>query len=341
MNKIKNILIFTVTCFVTLFVLDIYIYSAMIQTRSSIEYSSNFGDVRIPNSMFLNLEEGFGFGSFNDFGYLGPSYPQEKSEDVIRIALIGDSYVEGYQVTDKLHFRNLTESKLENILGKKVEILNFGRSGFNLINMYALDSLIVTKYSCDLTIYFFNNKDLIENNFNTRLPFVSLDDLGNILIEIPKKPNGFDKFKYIIASKSSIYVMLSKCIDLAKEEGFLKRKFFDKLITSNQEKNKIFPKHKKMGDVQYAILNKLKEKNNFIINRDTSKLYLDKEMQILNKLDIFSLFTENGHYNWYYHKWEATNKIGHYNLKGHKLVADGLTETILEVLSEKTNIKRQ
>ena len=116
MNKIKNILLFIVTCFVTVFVLDIYIYSSMIQNRSSIEYSSNFGDVRIPNSMFLNLEEGFGFGSFNEFGYLGPSYAKEKSEDVIRIALIGDSYVEGYQVIDKLHFRNLTESKLEIIL---------------------------------------------------------------------------------------------------------------------------------------------------------------------------------------------------------------------------------
>ena len=332
MKIFKNFLSFTITVLITLFVIEIYFYFSEIQSRSSIEFNAKFGDFRIPNAKYFDLNEGFGLGSFNEYGYLGPSYAPENVENAFRIALIGDSYVEGFQVQDDMHFRNLTEKKLKLALGRKVEILNFGRSGFNLLNMFALDSLFVGDFNPDLTLYFLSNRDLIQKNNSQKLPMVSLDSNSNIAIDLPVEPKGYNALKYKLTNTSSIFMMVSKFKNLLNDSDFVKRKLFDKLMDSDQKKEILINKIKKIDKVQLAILEKLKQKNTIIVNRDISKLYLPDDIESLNKLDIYKLFMRNGNYDWSYHTWKVTNKIGHYNHKAHHIIADTLTNRILNYI---------
>ena len=336
MKIFRNILFFLATSFIAFSLIEIYLYNSEIESRYSIEFSKDFGDVRISNSKFLDLNEGFGMGKFNDYGYLGPNYPKEKSEEVFRIALIGDSYVEGFQVLDRMHFRHITEKKLESKLGRKVEILNFGRSGFDLLNMYSYDSLYASQFNADLTIYFLSNRDIFNSNNNSKLPHVSLDSKENLLIKIPERPDKYNMLKYLFSRESSLYMMISKSINLASDFNFVKKKFLDKLIKPNEKKEAKLNVVNKIGQLQYQILNKLKGRNVIIVNRDVSKLNLPKDIEIINKLDIHEIFMINDRYDWSYHKWGATNKIGHYNHNAHILIADKLTYVILDYLiSEK------
>ena len=231
-----------------------------------------------------------------------------------------------------MHFRNLIENKLELALGRKVEILNFGRSGFNLLNMFALDSLFVGKFNPDLTIYFLSNRDLTQTNNNQKIPIINLDSSRNIVINLPVKPNDYNALKYKLTKTSSIFMMVSKFKNLLKDSDFVKKKLFDKLIESVQKEEKKINKTEKIDQVQLAILKKLKQKNTIIVNRDISKLKLPDDVKFLNKLDIYKLFMRDGNYDWSYHAWKPTNKIGHYNHKAHHIIADTLTNRILNYI---------
>ena len=61
---------------------------------------------------------------------------KNKSANVLRIALIGDSYIEGFQLFERHHFKTYLEQKLSQKLKKKVEVLNFGIGGADLRGMY-------------------------------------------------------------------------------------------------------------------------------------------------------------------------------------------------------------
>lgn len=52
------------------------------------------------------------------------------------------------------------EQKLTKILNKKVEVLNFGRSGFDFADMYAYEERIVAPFHPNLVLYFLSEADL-------------------------------------------------------------------------------------------------------------------------------------------------------------------------------------
>lgn len=69
----------------------------------------------------------------NKWGFRGPDWSKDKPQGVIRIALLGDSYIFGQGVGDQ----ETAASQLENMLngeapsGKRYEVLNFGMSGYD------------------------------------------------------------------------------------------------------------------------------------------------------------------------------------------------------------------
>ena len=65
-----------------------------------------------PGKRITYFEDGFYLGKVNDQGYLGKPYPPERTEGTIRIALLGDSYVEGFHLVEQYHFSHLLKEKL-------------------------------------------------------------------------------------------------------------------------------------------------------------------------------------------------------------------------------------
>ena len=89
---------------------------------------------------FTLFNEGFSMGQYNNNSILGPDCSIEKKTGVFRIAILGDSYVESFQVFRRDQFISIMEKQLSKNFDKSVEVLNFGRSGFDLADMFCVSA---------------------------------------------------------------------------------------------------------------------------------------------------------------------------------------------------------
>ena len=126
------ILSFCMICILSLILIEFFLRLTEISLPSRVYDDPRLGRSHKPNSkIFQASAEGFCIGRVNKFGYLGPAYDTQKRSNTFRIALIGDSYVAGLQLFDRLHFRKLLEDKLSIYMDMDVEVLNFGIGGID------------------------------------------------------------------------------------------------------------------------------------------------------------------------------------------------------------------
>jgi hypothetical protein len=155
----KKIISNIVVAALSLVLLDLFISASKIVYPQPLVIDQEKGRVYKANSEFVSFSEGFFVGKTNEFQYLGKGYPPEREKDTLRIAIMGDSFIAGLQLFEEHHFRNLLEKALTEKLGKKVEVLNFGRGGFDFSSMYANYLNFISKYNPDLTIFFLSSND--------------------------------------------------------------------------------------------------------------------------------------------------------------------------------------
>ncbi len=85
----------------------------------------------------------------NNFGVRDEKdYFIEKTPGRLRIAVLGDSMIEGFQVGNYEHFSVL----LQKLLGEKVEVLNFAHSGYGTIHEYLAYVHKVRKFKPDIVL---------------------------------------------------------------------------------------------------------------------------------------------------------------------------------------------
>jgi hypothetical protein len=91
-----------------------------------------------------------GYNSIVDFEHL--------DDTTINIALVGDSYIQGFQ-TD---VRNSIGRQLENILGANVRVHEYGRAGANIVDFSLVYNEYIKKNNYDFTFVLATDKDLME-----------------------------------------------------------------------------------------------------------------------------------------------------------------------------------
>ena len=74
------------------------------------------------------------------------------------MALIGDSFVEGFQLFGRAHFGRLLEMEPA-LSDRRVEVLNFGMSGLDLEDMAIVQATLVDDFSPDYTLFFVRDSD--------------------------------------------------------------------------------------------------------------------------------------------------------------------------------------
>jgi lysophospholipase L1-like esterase len=94
-------------------------------------------------------------GRINGFGWRDRTRSLAKPRGTYRIAVIGDSFVEAVQVELDSTFPAIVERQLNARPGKRIEVLNFGRSGMTQTEELLLLESEVAGYSPDLVIVFF------------------------------------------------------------------------------------------------------------------------------------------------------------------------------------------
>jgi len=211
MKIVKNIFFFLLTLTIVLWIGDLYLRMSGIQDPSSNKFDPTLGRIRRENFKYVKLNEGFSINNFNDYSYLGPSYPPEKSDSIIRIALLGDSYVEGFQVFERDHFRSITENKLNTQNKNRFELLNFGRSGLGIANMFAIDSLMIRNFNPDYILYFAGINDFYSEAKDPLIPGVDIINGSGIFVNNHFSKNKIKEFNNTnpILQKSALLSMIN------------------------------------------------------------------------------------------------------------------------------------
>src|ERR1700679_749440 len=96
--------------------------------------------------------EGFGSFKYNSFGMQNDEVTLAKPPGVLRIAVLGDSYVEAAQVDRQSNYCSLLASDLSQRLKRKVEVLNFGVENYSIAQDYLRYQELAKKFAPDLVI---------------------------------------------------------------------------------------------------------------------------------------------------------------------------------------------
>lgn len=129
------------------------------------------GYALIPNMKGTYSKEGRSSVSINREGFRDVDHDIAKPPGTFRIAVIGDSYVEALQVEQDEIFTNYMRDKLAKC-GHKVEVLNFGVSGYGTAQEIITVRDFAMKYSPDVVMLMMTtNNDITDNSrYFKRLP---------------------------------------------------------------------------------------------------------------------------------------------------------------------------
>lgn len=120
-----------------------------------------------PNAEWTQRAEGFAEVKTNSRGFRDGEWSKEKPADTIRIAVLGDSFTEAAQVAEEERFTELLEKHLSDedaFRGKKIEVMNFGTSGYGTAQQVMTWRHEVKQYSPDFVVLAFLTGNDIRNN---------------------------------------------------------------------------------------------------------------------------------------------------------------------------------
>ena len=337
MKLIKNIFLYGLSFILTLLIIELYLDKAEIAKTNWTILAPELGKANTPGKDVVYFSEGFYIGSINKHGYLGPAYPMEKPESITRIALIGDSYVEGMHVFERDHFRTLTEQELNRNLSDSVQLLNFGKGIFDFVDMYCYDKNFSSKYNSDINLIFVHNVDFDEVR-DPAMPHCEVIDDSLVINREFRESDRFQKYhklKYIM--NSAIGRLMFNCYKLAGDAPAI---IFDKfylMTLSPEELLPPVPGNVPFNEVTKLIIDEvaLSDKNIMVfwdkIQPDIRDYIHQSGTKVINMYPKLEQVRKSGNDINY---WAVTNEVGHLNHSGHQEVTNILTQELKEILKQ-------
>jgi hypothetical protein len=135
-------------------------------------------------------KEGEAFVQINSDGLRDREHSKEKPPGTFRIAVVGDSYAEAFQVSREKAFWSVLERRLGNcpsLQGRRVEVINFGVSGYGTAQELITLRERVWAYSPDLVLLAVTtNNDVLDNSralkLTDEIPYFTLRD-GRLVLD--------------------------------------------------------------------------------------------------------------------------------------------------------------
>jgi len=109
----------------------------------------------LPGAHGWYRREGAAYVRINHDGFRGPDYQRRKPPGTVRVAVIGDSYVEAIQVAEDKTFTSVIGRELADcpmLKGKRIEAMNFGVDGYGTAQELIALQRKVWAYSPDLVV---------------------------------------------------------------------------------------------------------------------------------------------------------------------------------------------
>jgi len=91
-------------------------------------------------------------GHTNSGGWNDREWPMQKSPRGVRVAVLGDSYVEALQVERESNFLSLAQAILNRDGERRFELMNFGRSGFTQTEEWLILTSEIVKFAPDVVV---------------------------------------------------------------------------------------------------------------------------------------------------------------------------------------------
>jgi len=135
----------------------------------------------------------------NAEGFMGKDYEVEKSENTIRVAMLGDSFLEAIQVDFDQNFAYLLEEKLNSSGDTKFEIMNFGVGGQGTMEELKRYPYYISKYKPDYVLLFFYPNDFENSQYYLSSRYLiqgNNPEWKNIPLENANSNFARDDFKY-------------------------------------------------------------------------------------------------------------------------------------------------
>ena len=137
-------------------------------------YSSTRGWKLRAGTAAWQTQEGRAFVRLNRWGYRGTDWTRIKPSGTLRIAVLGDSFVEGQQVAEQATACELIERMLTRMLPtlvrgryrglRRVEVLNFGVDGYGTAQEFFTLTEDVWQFSPDIVVLAFFPGNDVRNN---------------------------------------------------------------------------------------------------------------------------------------------------------------------------------
>ena len=139
-----------------------------------------------PGTQGWFIKEGRSFVQVNAAGFRDRDHALDKPEDVFRVAILGDEHSEAMQVELADSWWSLLGSQLEGCSlagGRRVEVLNFGVTGYGTAQELAMLESAAMRYQPDLVLLQFSAGNDPQNNsfalaVEKERPFYRLDARG-------------------------------------------------------------------------------------------------------------------------------------------------------------------
>jgi hypothetical protein len=133
-----------------------------------LRHESTLGWEKVPNETVVYPWRGrYIRETSNAQGFRGPEIPIEKGLDEFRLLLLGDSFCEGYLVSDDEVFSALLPRLWSTSHSRPLSIINAGVAGYSTDQELLLFERDGAKVSPDLTVLFFFDNDVWFNTTNT------------------------------------------------------------------------------------------------------------------------------------------------------------------------------
>lgn len=244
-TNIKIILLSIICLLVSILILEIVLRTTHLFNANT-AYSEPdllLGFRLTPNSSYWRNKENDHpiIGKINSFGWRDKERSIAKPDGTYRIAIIGDSFVEAFQVELNSTFVALAENQLKKDINPKIELMSFGRSGMTQTEELLVLKNNVSPFSPDFVILFFlPANDISDVNRKTAFtelrPFYEILENGSLMLDTSFNKSREYKFKTFINPIKQHSALISLLAERYNTIQSLRRK---KISSPKESKNKI------------------------------------------------------------------------------------------------------
>jgi hypothetical protein len=231
------------------------------------------------------VAEGRAYVRVNSAGLRDREHSIDKPEGVYRIAVLGDSYAEAMQVDIEDTFWWLLQEKLTRCAyqpGKRVEVINFGVSGFGTAQEYLMLESVAIRYRPDLVLLQFTDGNDVRNNSialepEKRRPFFRFDQRGELVLdasfvataEFQRRTSAVLELRRSLSDYSRVLQLLYA---FRNAELFPRASAGDGLLEAGLDSAVLTPPHDPSWKDAWAVTERLIAKTNEYAKRNGSQL---------------------------------------------------------------------